>query len=154
MIACRMSHIGTNTVGTNDHGACCIASEPGRGIAVKASPPRTSKRTAGLVEQLQAEGRWSPVRHTRRSINGGEGVRNSALEATEGQAATGAGGNAGGSRRGPPKYPTTQSRVGFVNLNWKRPNAQKVFFRTQMAVSIFPARSEETSVARLGNGRD
>src|SRR5262245_31386861 len=29
MIACRISQIGTSTVGTNDQGAYCIASEPG-----------------------------------------------------------------------------------------------------------------------------
>ena len=40
MIACRISQIGTSTVGTNDHGACCIASEPGPGTAAGASPPR------------------------------------------------------------------------------------------------------------------
>jgi hypothetical protein len=28
MIACRISQIGTSTVGTKDQGACCIASEP------------------------------------------------------------------------------------------------------------------------------
>jgi hypothetical protein len=31
MIACRISQIGTSTVGTKDQGACCIASEPGPG---------------------------------------------------------------------------------------------------------------------------
>src|SRR5215470_5232398 len=29
MIACNISQSGTSTVGTNDHGSCCIASEPG-----------------------------------------------------------------------------------------------------------------------------
>ncbi len=41
MIACRISPVGTSIVGTNDHGACCIASEPGRGRAARASPPPT-----------------------------------------------------------------------------------------------------------------
>ena len=38
MIACRISQIGTSTVGTNDHGACCIASEPGPANSCKGEP--------------------------------------------------------------------------------------------------------------------
>ncbi len=35
MIACRINQIGTRTVGTKDHGACCIASEPGPGNTLR-----------------------------------------------------------------------------------------------------------------------
>src|SRR5262245_40424330 len=38
MIACRISQIGTSTVGTNDQGACCIASEPGPEKSCKGGP--------------------------------------------------------------------------------------------------------------------
>src|SRR5262249_15640773 len=38
MIACRMSQIGTSTVGTNDQGTCCIACEPGPGNSCKGEP--------------------------------------------------------------------------------------------------------------------
>jgi hypothetical protein len=38
MFACRISQIGTSTVGTNDHGACRMASEPGPGNNCKGEP--------------------------------------------------------------------------------------------------------------------
>ena len=44
MIACRIIHIGTSTVGTNDHGRCCMASEPGPGKTCSGEPAPTSRR--------------------------------------------------------------------------------------------------------------
>src|SRR5262245_22159938 len=38
MIACRISQSGTSTVGTNDQGTYCIASEPGPGKICKGEP--------------------------------------------------------------------------------------------------------------------
>src|SRR5262245_25231699 len=38
VIACRISQIGTSTVGTNDQGACCIAAEPGPGKSCTGEP--------------------------------------------------------------------------------------------------------------------
>src|SRR4029077_242832 len=38
MIACKINQNGTSTVGTNDHGSCCIAAEPGPVKTCKAEP--------------------------------------------------------------------------------------------------------------------
>src|SRR6516225_197007 len=38
MIACKINQNGTSTVGTNDHGSCCIAAEPGPVKICKGEP--------------------------------------------------------------------------------------------------------------------
>src|SRR5262249_23025989 len=54
MIACRMSQIGTSTVGMNDHGGYCIASEPGPAKSCTGDPsadvaPKTIASTRSAV---------------------------------------------------------------------------------------------------------
>src|SRR5262249_9597099 len=60
MIACRISQSGTSTVGTNDQGGYCIASEPGPGKICKGEPsddgmPKAIARPSSAVpNRLQA----------------------------------------------------------------------------------------------------
>src|SRR5215471_19353795 len=55
MTACKISQNGTSTVGTNDHGSCCIAADPGGAVKIcKGEPsadvtPRKIARTRSAV---------------------------------------------------------------------------------------------------------
>src|SRR5262249_46277520 len=68
MIACRISQIGTSTVGTNDQGACCIAFEPGLGKSCKGEPSADVTPKAIASTRSAAPNRFhAPIAAARRA---------------------------------------------------------------------------------------
>jgi hypothetical protein len=61
MIACRINQIGTSTVGTNDQGACCIASEPGPGKSCKGEPSDGNRgfRCTRFCREFHGRAQWA-----------------------------------------------------------------------------------------------
>src|SRR5262245_28796024 len=53
MIPCRISQMGTSTVGMNDQGAYCIASEPGPGKSCKGDPSDRSEEHTSELQSLR-----------------------------------------------------------------------------------------------------